>query len=147
MSLSRNRRCLVWSILIGFVLSLAAFVQSAAASTDEPKPKPTVVGYIWLGNLQPGGKVEPATVRLADGSTVLKYDQLKANTALVSVNNLYVRGGMPRNDNDYFRGQPVVGLVATGTAVKLLDNPESVSRSNSSLVQLWGHIEVTVATQ
>ena len=142
MSLSRNRRCLAWTILIGFVLPLGVFVQSVAAG-DVPKP---VVGYIWLGNLQPGGQVEPATVRLADGAAVPKYDQLKADTALVSANNLYIRGAMPRNDSNYFRGQPVVGLVETGMAVKLLDKPEPVSR-NSSLVQLWGHIEVTVATE
>ena len=143
MLLSPNRRSLVWSILIGFVLSPAAFVQSAAAADV---PKPPVVGYIWLGNLRKDGRVEPATVRLANGVAVPTYDQLTANTALVSVNNLYVRGGMPRNDNDYFRGQSIVGLVETGTVVKLLDDRESVSR-NSSLVQLWGHIEVTVVTQ
>ncbi|HQU72666.1 MAG TPA: hypothetical protein PKV71_13050 [Calditrichia bacterium] len=100
-------------------------------------------GYIWIGNWDSQNKTW-STVNLAlpetgEGLTISPKD-LKSGTRLVVTGNLVLRGGMPANDTDYYRGERREGVVPKGTQVLLRSVPEVINREYA--LQVWARVEI-----
>jgi hypothetical protein len=97
-------------------------------------------GYIWIGDYEANAwsrikLVSPKTNQSVD----VPPSAMTSGSEYVASANLVLRAGMPLNDGDYFRSQPTLGVIKTGTRLKLLSVPKGVDREFA--VQYWAQVE------
>jgi hypothetical protein len=92
-------------------------------------------GYLWIGNAAPGERLKPANLAdLANPTDVTTNREFKV------LGNLALRSSMPVNDESYYRGQSLVGVVPRNATVLVLERPKEVRRD--ARTQWWMKVRV-----
>lgn len=97
-----------------------------------------LTGYIWIGDFNEATS-SWQRVKLVSPAT---NEPLKAAPAAVAPGsvfavsaNMVLRDGLPQNDGAYFQGRKSLGVLPTGTRVKVLSTPVPINREFA--VQYW----------
>ena len=113
----------------------------ANVKSDKGGSGPEVRGFIWIGDYAAGAwtrtkLVSPTTnAALSDPPT-----SIAAGTTFAVSANMVLRDSLPRNDAEYFQGRKSLGIVATGTKVRVLAAPVAIDREFA--VQYWVQVAV-----
>jgi hypothetical protein len=97
-----------------------------------------LTGYIWIGDY---GKTTSTwqRVKLVSPTTnapIASAPPTIAPGAVFAVSgNMVLRDGLPQNDGAYFQGRKSLGVLPTGTRVKVLSSPVGIDREFA--VQYW----------
>ena len=96
-------------------------------------------GFIWVGDYNT--KWERVRLGEVDTSQPITSppDKLQAGSDYVVLGNIFVRDALPSNDKNYFHARTNLGIIATGTKVRLLSPPKGIDRGFA--IQYWAQIE------
>jgi hypothetical protein len=101
-------------------------------------------GYICIGNYNSNlQKWENQKLLRLDSSQPVETppEAISAGGKYKVAGNMVIRRGLPKNDKEYFRGQPCIGIVPRGTLVEILEKPVGIDREFA--VQYWIRIKVS----
>jgi hypothetical protein len=97
-----------------------------------------LTGYIWIGDYDKA-KSSWQRVKLVSPTTNAPLTSAPATVAPGTVfavsGNMVLRDGLPQNDTAYFQGRKSLGVLPTGTRVKVLSTPVGIDREFA--VQYW----------
>lgn len=99
--------------------------------------------FIWIGDYDAAAKSwkKPKLLRLDSGEPFLGTPEaLVPGSKYRVAGNMVLRGGLPENNEAYYRGQPIVGAIPRGTTVEALASPKGIDRQFA--VQYWMKIRV-----
>jgi hypothetical protein len=106
-------------------------VKSSDAGTE-------LTGYIWIGDYSKSTSTWQR-VKLVSPTTNAPLTTAPMTVAPGSVfavsGNMVLRDGLPQNDGVYFQGRKSLGVLPTGTRVKVLSAPVAIDREFA--VQYW----------
>jgi hypothetical protein len=114
--------------------------QIATVGTNNESGKAELIGFIWIGDYNKVWQriqlVSPVTnAPLKEAPTRI------APSAVFTVSgNMVLRDGLPKNDDEYFRGRKSIGVIPTGTRIKILSIPVGIDREFA--VQYWAKVEI-----
>lgn len=113
-------------------------VMPAKSGTDQ-----AIRGYIWIGDYDPNESkwtrnklIVPST----NTSPAAPPRTIAPGSEYAVSGNMVLRDGLPRNDTEYYQGRKSLGIVPTGSRVRILSQPEAVDREFA--VQYWTQVEV-----
>lgn len=97
-------------------------------------------GYIWIGNFN-GSWKKANLAQLDTGQPItLGPDKLQRGTEYTVLGNMVVRDGLPGNDQNYFKGRNSLGVVPSGTRVRIASEPVAIDREYA--IQYWAEVEM-----
>ncbi len=106
-------------------------------------PGPEVRGYIWIGDYDSAAGrwrriklVSPSTNTAFAGAPAA----MAAGAEYIVSGNMVLRDGLPQDDAAYFQGRKSLGIVASGTKVRVLAPPTGIERE--SALQYWMQVAV-----
>jgi hypothetical protein len=97
-----------------------------------------LTGYIWIGDYNKSTSIWQRVKLLspATNSPLVSAPASVAPGAVFAVSdNMVLRDGLPQNDNSYFQGRKSLGVLPTGTRVRVLSSPVAIDREFA--VQYW----------
>ncbi|MGH8381397.1 hypothetical protein [Pseudomonas sp.] len=102
--------------------------------------KTSLKGYIWIGNYNNNWKkrilAQPDTGQPID----ISPNEMQRGTEYAVLGNMVVRDGLPENNQNYFNGRSSLGVVPSGTRIRLTNVPVAIEREFAT--QYWAEIEV-----
>jgi hypothetical protein len=114
-----------------------------AVGPTKSAPGEEARGYIWVGDYDSSdGKwtriklVSPTTNASLSGAPT----SISAGSEYAVGANMVLRDGLPRNDGEYFQGRKSIGIIPTGTRVRILGVPTPIDREFA--VQYWVQVAV-----
>lgn len=99
-------------------------------------------GFIWIGNLEsPAGKqiLNPKLAQV-EGSPTTDRASVQQGALFRVTGNMVLRSAEPKNDRDYYRGIPSLGVIPRGTQVVAAGAPIAIDREWAT--QLWLRVQV-----
>jgi hypothetical protein len=54
--------------------------------------------------------------------------------------NIYLRKTLPKNNKEYFREVPIIGIVPKGTTIEILEIPHGIDRKFA--IQYWTKVKI-----
>jgi hypothetical protein len=97
-----------------------------------------LTGYIWIGDYNKTAS-SWQRIKLVSPTTNAPLASAPATVAPGTVfavsGNMVLRDGLPQNDGAYFQGRKSLGVLPTGTRVKVLSAPVGIDREFA--VQYW----------
>lgn len=114
--------------------------QIATVSNNAESGKTELVGFIWIGDYKKVWQrmqlISPVTNSLLKEAP----KQIAPSSVFTLAGNMVLRDGLPKNDDEYFRGRKSIGVIPSGTRIKILAAPVAIDREFA--VQYWVKVEV-----
>ena len=100
-------------------------------------------GYIWIGDFD--SNWDRTALALPDSRQPVEMPpgRIQEGSEFLLLKNMIVRGGLPENDADYFRGRASVGVIPKGTVVRITTAPQGIDREFA--VQYWAEVEAVTS--
>ncbi|WP_375758421.1 hypothetical protein [Corallococcus exercitus] len=116
--------------------------QLATPQTQRPSLEDKI-GFIWIGDQKNGSWTKPR-IRDIDGRDFTKSPStISEGTLLQARGALVLRQGQPPDNESYFRGVPVLGVLSSGTPVEAMGQPIPIDRDYA--IQYWLKVKVLQA--
>ncbi len=115
--------------------ALTSYLQPIGSN---PAARSTRAGVIFLGNHQDETSLSNLSPQ---GGSRLKFSELKAGVTYVTTANLTLRASMPKDTPEYFNAVPSVGVLPTGTVVKLTASNIFDTIVRGTQRQVWAEVQ------